>query len=142
MRFPGGPMIGLLYECCPRPVTWNRRSRGTSRAVRRCITAVRDRRLVSVSQILCLAVLAHFPGRKRIALQTPSIGTWRTPRMCRLSRCCQRMSRFRSVPSCLALGYAIQARRSAFAASTTGPDIFVDLGERFDEDEDCIGLGG
>src|SRR5207245_10001477 len=66
---------------------------------------------------------AHCPGRKRIALQTSSMGTCRTPWMCCLSRCRQRMSRFRSVPSCFAFGYAIHARRSALAVSTTGPHV-------------------
>lgn len=76
------------------------------------------------SRVLGMDVLrTHFPGRKRIALQTSSMGTWRTPWICCLSRCRQRMSRFRSVPSCLALGYPIHASRSAFAASTTGPHM-------------------
>src|SRR5712692_3227778 len=65
----------------------------------------------------------HLPGRKRKALHTSSIETWRTPWIRCLSRCLQRMSRFRSVSSCPALGYAIQASRSSLAAFTTGPHV-------------------
>src|SRR5207244_12954498 len=60
------------------------------------------------SRVLGMDVLCtHFPGRKRIALQTSSMGTWRTPWICCLCRFRHRISRFRSVAICLGLGSPI-----------------------------------
>ncbi len=42
----------------------------------------------------------HLAGRKRIALQTSSIATWRTPWIPCFCRCFQRTSLLRSVASC------------------------------------------
>src|SRR2546427_8752832 len=95
------------------------------------------------SRVLGMDVLrTHFPGRKRIALQTSSMGTWRTPWMCCLSRCRQRMSRFRSVPSLSRLGICDPGKTVRLRGVHDWTAHLVNIGDRLDEDKDCVGLCG
>src|SRR5213593_2683910 len=95
------------------------------------------------SRVLGMDVLrTHFPGRKRIALQTSSMGTWRTPWICCLSRCRQRNVPIQVRPELPRLGISDPRKPVRLRGLDDRTAHVVDIGERLDEDEDCVGLCG
>src|SRR2546425_6626841 len=94
------------------------------------------------SRVLGMDVLrTHFPGRKRIALQTSSMGTWRTPDLL-LEQMPPKDVPIQVRPELPRLGISDPRKPVRLRGLDDRTAHVVDIGERLDEDEDCVGLCG